>query len=174
MNKLTATSVSIGLVGGLMSWIYLGILGAAVAIPVSFIAWGAFAAAGGKNKDIVGTATPLIYGAIVAWITAFIIMPQLGQLIAGNADGNAISNALSVGISVVALIYGTGKIKAVAATPVAVYGYAAFFALVLSGTASGLTDASLTGNPLLFVAGFGIAGTVFGLIANNLAASIGK
>ena len=170
MNKLTATSLSIGIVGGLMSWIYLGILSASMAIPVSFIAWGAFAAAGGKNKDIVGTATPLIYGAIVAWITAMIIMPQVGNVI-GNA---AIANALSVGISVVALVYGTGKIKAVAATPVAVYGYAAFFALVLSGTATGLTDASLTGNPLLFVAGFGIAGTVFGLIANNLAASIGK
>ena len=170
MNKLTATSLSIGLVGGLMSWIYLGILSASMAIPVSFIAWGAFAAAGGKNKDIAGTATPLIYGAIVAWITAMIIMPQVGNVI-GNA---AIANALSVGISVAALIYGTGKIKAVAATPVAVYGYAAFFALVLSGTASGLTEASLTGNPLLFVAGFGIAGTVFGLIANNLAASIGK
>ena len=170
MNKLTATSLSIGLVGGLMSWIYLGVLSASLAIPVSFIAWGAFAAAGGNNKAVAGTVTPLIYGAIVAWITALIIMPQVGNVV-GNA---AIANALSVGISVVALVYGTGKIKAVAATPVAVYGYAAFFALVLSGTATGLTDASLTGNPLLFVAGFGIAGTIFGLIANNLAASVGK
>ena len=170
MNKLTATSLSIGLVGGLMSWIYLGILSASMAIPVSFIAWGAFAAAGGNNKAVAGTVTPFIYGAIVAWITALIIMPQLGNVIANGA----IANALSVGISVVALVYGTGKIKAVSATPVAVYGYAAFFALVLSNTATGLTDASLTANPLLFVAGFGIAGTVFGLIANNLAASIGK
>jgi len=170
MNKLTATSVSIGLVGAVMSWIYLGILGAAVAIPVSFIAWGAFAAAGGNNKAVAGTATPLIYGAVVAWVTAYVIMGQIGNLIA-NA---AIANALSVGVSVVALIYGTGKVKAFAATPVAVYGYALFFALVLSGTADSLTAASLTGNPLLFVAGFGIAGAVFGLIANNLAASLGK
>ena len=170
MNKLTATSLSIGLVGGLMSWIYLGILSASMAIPVSFIAWGAFAAAGGNNKAVAGTVTPLIYGAIVAWVTALIIMPQLGNVITNVP----IANALSVGVSVVALIYGTGKIKAVAATPVAVYGYAAFFALALSGTASGLTDASLFSNPLLFVAGFGVAGTVFGLIANNLAASLGK
>ena len=54
MNKLTATSVSIGIVGAIMSWIYLGVLGAAVAIPVSFIAWGAFAAAGGNNKAVAG------------------------------------------------------------------------------------------------------------------------
>ena len=170
MNKLTATSVSIGIVGAIMSWIYLGVLGAAVAIPVSFIAWGAFAAAGGNNKAVAGTVTPLIYGAVVAWVTAFIIMPQLGNLIANGA----VANALSVGISVVALIYGTGKVKAFSSTPVAVYGYALFFALVLSGTAGDLTGASLTGNPLVFVAGFGIAGAVFGLIANNLAASLGK
>tara|TARA_Y100000590_G_C15442206_1_gene909297 strand:+ start:264 stop:773 length:510 start_codon:yes stop_codon:yes gene_type:complete len=169
MNKLVATSLSIGGVGGVMSLIYLSsYISAPLAIPVSFIAWGAFAAAGGNNKALTSTITALIYGAVVGWLTAQILMGAVAGFLP-----QPLANAVSVGLSVFVLIYGT-KVKAFSAVPAAVYGYALFFALLLSGTADNLTGASLTGNPLVFTAAFGAAGAVFGMIANNVSASLGK
>ena len=164
MIKLIALSLSIGGVGGVMSWIYLS-TPLALSIPVSFIAWAAFVAAGGSNKALSSTITAWLWGAVVAWVTAFVIMPNLGGLPAG------LGAPVSIAVSVFVLIYGT-KIKAFAAAPAGVYGYASFFAVYLTGT-DALTAGSL-GNPLILVALSGIAGGVLGLVANNVSASIGK
>lgn len=168
MNKLIALSLSIGGVGGIMSWIYFQ-TPLALSVPVSFIAWAAFVAAGATNKALSSTITAWLWGAVVAWITAFAVMPNLGALPAG------LGNPVSIAVSVFVLIYGT-KIKAFAAAPAAVYGYASFFAVYLHQVATGteaLTAGSL-GNPLILVALSGIAGGVLGLVANNVSASIGK
>ena len=164
MNKLVALSLSIGGVGGIMSWIYLS-TPLALSIPISFIAWAAFVAAGGNNKALSSTITAFLWGAVVAWVTASVVMPNLGGLPAN------LGAPVSIAVSVFVLIYGT-KVKAFSAAPAGVYGYASFFAVYLTGT-DALNAASL-GNPLLLVALSGIAGSVLGMVANNISASLGK
>ena len=167
MNKLVATSLSIGGVGGVMSLIYLSsYISAPLAIPVSFIAWGAFAAAGGNNKALTSTITALIYGAVVGWLTAQILMGAVAGFLP-----QPLANAVSVGLSVFVLIYGT-KVKAFSLAPGAVYGYAAFYTAFLAGT-DALQSASL-GNPLILTALSGIAGAVLGMVSLNVSASLGK
>ena len=167
MNKLVATSLSIGGVGGVMSLIYLSsYISAPLAIPVSFIAWGAFAAAGGNNKALTSTITALIYGAVVGWLTAQILMGAVAGFLP-----QPLANAVSVGLSVFVLIYGT-KVKAFSLAPGAVYGSAAFYTAFLAGT-DALQSASL-GNPLILTALSGIAGAVLGMVSLNVSASLGK
>ena len=67
MNKLIALSLSIGGVGGIMTWIYTS-TPLALSIPISFIAWACFVAAGGNNKALSSTITAFLWGAVVAWL----------------------------------------------------------------------------------------------------------
>ena len=164
MNKLVALSLSIGGVGGVMTWIYTA-TPLALSIPISFIAWACFVAAGGNNKAVSSTITAWLWGAVVAWVTALAIIPNLGGLPAG------LGVPVSIAVSVFVLIYGT-KIKAFSLAPGAVYGYAAFFALFLGGT-DALQSASLD-NPLILTALSGIAGAVLGMVALNVSSSLGK
>ena len=164
MNKLIALSLSIGGVGGVMTWIYTS-TPLALSIPISFIAWACFVAAGGNNKALSSTITAWLWGAVVAWVTALALIPNLGGLPAG------LGVPVSIAVSVFVLVYGT-KVKAFSLAPGAVYGYAAFFTAFLAGTDS-LQSASLD-NPLILVALSGIAGSVLGMVANNLSASLGK
>ena len=164
MNKLIALSLSIGGVGGIMAWIYTA-TPLALSIPISFIAWACFVAAGGNNKALSSTITAWLWGAVVAWVTALAVIPNLGGLPAG------LGVPVSIAVSVFVLIYGT-KVKAFSLAPGAVYGYAAFFAMFLAGT-DALQSATL-GNPLILVALSGIAGAVLGLVALNVSASLGK
>ena len=164
MNKLVALSLSIGGVGGIMTWIYTS-TPLALSIPISFIAWACFVAAGGNNKALSSTITAWLWGAVVAWVTALAIIPNLGGLPAG------LGVPVSIAVSVFVLVYGT-KVKAFSLAPGAVYGYAAFFTAFLAGT-DALNSASLD-NPLILVALSGIAGAVLGMVANNVSASLGK
>ena len=124
MNKLIALSLSIGGVGGIMTWIYTS-TPLALSIPISFIAWACFVAAGGNNKALSSTITAFLWGAVVAWLTALVLIPNLGGLPAG------LGVPVSIALSVFVLVYGT-KIKAFSLAPGAVYGYAAFFTLFLT------------------------------------------
>ena len=179
MNKLIALSLSIGGVGGIMTWIYTS-TPLALSIPISFIAWACFVAAGGNNKALSSTITAFLWGAVVArhwylagqpwgavvaWLTALVLIPNLGGLPAG------LGIPVSIALSVFVLVYGT-KIKAFSLAPGAVYGYAAFFTAFLAGT-DALQSASL-GNPLILTALSGIAGAVLGMVALNVSASLGK
>ena len=164
MNKLVALSLSIGGVGGIMTWIYTS-TPLALSIPISFIAWACFVAAGGNNKALSSTITAWLWGAVVAWVTALAIIPNLGGLPAG------LGVPVSIAVSVFVLVYGT-KVKAFSLAPGAVYGYAAFFTAFLAGTYA-LNSASLD-NPLILVALSCIARSVRGMVANNVSASLGK
>ena len=164
MNKLIALSLAIGGVGGIMTWIYTS-TPLALSIPISFIAWACFVAAGGNNKALSSTITAWLWGAVVAWLTALVLIPNLGGLPAG------LGVPVAIAISVFVLVYGT-KVKAFSLAPGAVYGYAAFFTAFLAGT-DALQSASL-GNPLILTALSGIAGAVLGMVALNVSASLGK
>ena len=164
MNKLVALSLSIGGVGGVMTWIYTA-TPLALSIPISFIAWACFVAAGGNNKALSSTVTAWLWGAVVAWLSAAFLLGPLSGLPAG------LGVPATIAISVFVLIYGT-KVKAFSLAPGAVYGYAAFYTAFLAGTDS-LQSASL-GNPLILVALSGIAGAVLGMVALNVSASLGK
>ena len=164
MNKLVALSLAIGGVGGIMTWIYTS-TPLALSIPISFIAWACFVAAGDNNKALSSTITAWLWGAVVAWLTALVLIPNLGGLPAG------LGLPVAIAVSVFVLIYGT-KVKAFSLAPGAVYGYAAMFA-VGAGTSTDLSSASLA-NPLILVVLSGIAGAVLGLVALNVSASLGK
>ena len=111
MNKLVALSLAIGGVGGIMTWIYTS-TPLALSIPISFIAWACFVAAGGNNKALSSTITAWLWGAVVAWLTALVLIPNLGGLPAG------LGIPASIAISVFVLIYGT-KVKALLLPPAA-------------------------------------------------------
>tara|TARA_B100001123_G_C15207821_1_gene985980 strand:+ start:829 stop:1323 length:495 start_codon:yes stop_codon:yes gene_type:complete len=164
MNKLIALSLAIGGVGGVMTWIYTS-TPLALSIPISFIAWACFVAAGGNNKALSSTVTAWLWGAVVAWLSALVLLPNLGGLPAG------LGVPATIAVSVFVLIYGT-KVKAFSLAPGAVYGYAAFYTAFLAGT-DALQSASL-GNPLILTALSGIAGAVLGMVSLNVSASLGK
>ncbi len=164
MNKLIALSLSIGGVGGIMTWIYTS-TPLALSIPISFIAWAAFVGAGGNNKALSSTITAWLWGAVVAWASAAFLLGATSGLPAG------LGVPATIFLSVFVLIYGT-KVKAFSAAPAAVYGYAAFYTAFLAGT-DALQSASL-GNPLILTALSGIAGAVLGMVALNVSASLGK
>ena len=164
MNKLVALSLAIGGVGGIMTWIYTQ-TPLALSNPISFIACACFVAAGGNNKALSSTISAWLWGAVVAWLSALVLLPNLGGLPAG------LGVPATIFLSVFVLVYGT-KVKAFSLAPGAVYGYAAFYTAFLAGT-DALQSASL-GNPLILTALSGIAGAVLGLVSLNVSASLGK
>ena len=165
MTGLVALAVSIGLLGGIATALYMKV---GLAIWAGFIAWACFFHTGGDTealkKTIIGNLWGIVCAAIAAWL---LLSTNLG----------AAGPAVIVGITVMVMVLGA-HLKPLATVPAAVYGYAATFAYLLQ-TAEAMVIGKLMmfdvrGNPILVVALSMVLGALFGWASAKLAASLTK
>jgi hypothetical protein len=70
MSLNTALAISLGVLGAVATWLFLGPLGGMLAIWAAFIAWGCFFHNGGKEAGLQSTILGTAAGAVIAGITA--------------------------------------------------------------------------------------------------------
>lgn len=172
MTSLVALSISIGVLGGVATWLALGVLAGPPAIFLiwgAFIAWAAFFSNGGNNAALKTTIVCGIWGVICAWVAGLIIVNVPVNLPA------ALWPAIVVGVTVLVLCLGA-HVEALSSIPTAVLGYAATAALMTSGGALDMAHlgAADFSNPLIVISVSLIVGAVFGLLSGKLAGALGK
>jgi len=167
MSQLVALSVSIGLLGGIATILYLNL---GLLIWAGFIAWACFFHSGGDGNALRNTIVGNAFGAFCAWVAALIILsfPLADSLTLPVWAG------IVVGITVMAMCL-AAHIKAFAVIPASVYGYAASFAYLLQ-TADTMTKEKLMsaglGNALVVVIISMALGALFGLASGKLGGAL--
>jgi len=161
MPELLALSVSVAILGGIWAFIALGPLAGYALVWVGFIAAGCFFAAGADTKALVKTIVGMIYGAILGWITLFIIAKVSVPL------PSAIWPAIVVGVLVFFLVI-VASIDVLSCVPGNIYGFAALVGYTLSAGKLGALTAGDSTNPLLLLVISIILGGVLGYLIGQL------
>ena len=167
MSQLVALSVSIGLLGGIATILYLNL---GLLIWAGFIAWACFFHSGGDGNALRNTIVGNAFGAFCAWVAALIILsfPLADSLTLPVWAG------IVVGLTVMAMCL-AAHIKAFSVIPASVYGYAATFAYLLQTadtmTKDKLMSASMA-NVLLAVIISMAIGALFGLASGKLGGAL--
>jgi hypothetical protein len=164
MSLNSALAISLGLLGAVATWLFLGPLGGALAIWAAFIAWGCFYHCGGKEQGLQTTIICNAVGAVVAGITLYIATQT------GVAESLTLPvwAGICVGIGVAVMVL-LANIPILSSIPAQVYGFASVVALVLLGNAAGNIMAGSMANPVLVIILSMIAGAVFGYVSEKLA-----
>ena len=167
MDLITALAVSIGLLGGVATYLFLSV-GLGLQIWAAFIGWASYYHCGGQTKGLQDSIAGAVWGAVMA-AAAFALMNVLGPSLPG-----ALGAAVAVAITVAVMVLGA-KIPFLSSIPAAVYGYAATVALTLLGAkAMGDLGGSLLAVPAVNVALSMIIGAIFGYISQQLAGALSK
>jgi len=164
MSTNTALAISIGVLGAIATWLFLGPLGGALAIWAAFIAWGCFFHCGGKEQGLQSAILNNAAGAIIAGITLLVVTR------AGLTDklGLPVWAGICVGIGVAAMVL-LANIPLFAMIPAQVYGFASVVAYTLMKDASGSLTAVALENPVVMIILSMIIGAVFGYVSEKLA-----
>ena len=167
MSQLVALSVSIGLLGGIATILYLNL---GLLIWAGFIAWACFFHSGGDGNALRNTIVGNAFGACCAWLAALIILhfPLADTLTLPVWAG------IVVGLTVMAMCL-AAHIKAFSVIPASVYGYAATFAYLLQTadtmTKDKLMSASMANALLVVIISMAI-GALFGLASGKLGGTL--
>jgi hypothetical protein len=167
MSQLVALSVSIGLLGGIATILYLNL---GLLIWAGFIAWACFFHSGGDGNALRNTIVGNAFGAFCAWVAALIILsfPLADSLTLPVWAG------IVVGLTVMAMCL-AAHIKAFSVIPASVYGYAATFAYLLQTadtmTKDKLMSASMANALLVVIISMAI-GALFGLASGKLGGAL--
>jgi hypothetical protein len=167
MSSLVALAVSIGVLGGVATILYLKL---GLLIWAGFIAWACFFHSGGNTAGLTNTIVCNTFGAFCAWVAAVVILsfPLADSLTLPVWAG------IVVGITVMLMVL-AAKVPALSTIPASVYGYAAVFAYLLQTpetlTKDKLLSASL-GNAFLIVVISMILGALFGFVSAKMAGSM--
>ena len=163
MSSNTALAISLGVLGAVATWLFLGPLGGALAIWAAFIAWGCFFHSGGKESGLQSTILATAAGAIVAGITLKVAGAGIGASLPAN-----VWVAICVGLGVAGMVL-LANVPLFASIPAQVYGFASTVALALLPASPGsVTDASLA-NPVVVIILSMIVGAVFGYVSEKVA-----
>ena len=173
MDLVTALAISIGLLGGLATWLFFGPLagmGIGLTLWAAFIAWGSFYHCGGKTSGLQNSVLSNIWGAIIGGLTMY----ALGATGNGGSLGLPLGAAICVAIGVFVLVMGS-KIPLFPSIPAAVYGFAATVALALA-TNAGVNAyfAPSLANPIINISLSMIVGGLFGYVSEQLAGMLAK
>lgn len=164
-------ALSIGVLGGVATWLALSPLAGLVTIWAIFIAWGAFFHSGADNAALKNTIVCGIFGSVLAGV-AFALITKVGL---GSGTPLAINAAVWVGLAVFVLVMGA-TIPAFSVIPTAVYGFAATAAYAIhfgeDFSAAGNTLAMDFSNPVLVISLSFIVGAIFGMVSSKVAALI--
>lgn len=168
MTPLVALALSIGVLGGIATALYLKV---GLAIWAGFIAWACFFHSGGDGEALKKTIIGNLWGIFCALLAAAMLFSSLGASLGGAAA------PVIVGLTVFIMVIGA-HFKPFSTIPAAVYGYASTFAAILmSATAvvmENLMIVGIEGNPVIKVALSMIIGALFGLASAKLAAALTK
>jgi len=124
MARITALAISVSLLGGIATWLFLTV--GSILIWAAFLAWACFYHCGGDEAAFKSTTICNVFGVLVASTTALIISAVPG----GNVLGQAVWPSLMVTVSIAIYIL-AAQIPLLASIPGTTYGYAATFAFLL-------------------------------------------
>lgn len=170
MKSLTALSVSIAVLGGVATFLALQVASGFVFIWVIFIGWGAFFALGGTPDALKNTIVCGIFGVIMAWLSAVVILsvPLAEQL------GLPLWAGIVVGVAILILCLAS-NIPALSAIPGTVFGFASTFGYLLHAPNMFAIDALLAGaasNPLIIMSISLAVGAGFGILSSKLGTAL--
>lgn len=161
MSLNTALAISLGVLGAIATWLFLGPLGGALAIWAAFIAWGAFFHNGGKESGLQTTILNSAAGAIIAAITLVVANAGIGASLPAN-----VWLSLCVGLGVAAMVL-LANVPLFASIPTQVYGFASTVALAVLGGGA-LTELGMA-NPAIVIILSMAVGAVFGWVSEKVA-----
>lgn len=163
MKEITATSLSIGLVGAIATWLAFSLLSGYILIWAVFIAWAGFAALGGDNQALKSTIVCGVFGVVIGWIAAFMVL----SIPLADTLGMPLWSAIVVGITAFTVVFAS-NFQIFGAVPASVLSYAATFAYLLQ-TNERMSLVTLTSinfdNPLLLISLSVIFGGLFGKLS---------
>lgn len=170
MDIISALAVSIGLLAGVATWLFLGPIGGlSLALWAAFIAWASFYHCGGKEAGLQKTIVHNIFGAVVGWVALMMIT----QIPAAASLGLPLWGGICVAITVFVLVM-AAKNAMFSDIPASVFGFASIAALALAGGKLGaITTASLD-NPLPNIVISMVIGALFGYVSEKGAGAIVK
>jgi len=167
MTPLVALSLSIGVLGGVFTYLYLNL---GLAVWAGFIAWACFFHCGGDTNALRQTIVGNIFGAVMAWIAAFLVLGPLAGL-------GTVGAAIGVGVTVFLMCL-AAHLKPLSVIPASVYGYASTFAyLLLTAQAMALAELQAIDfkrNAMLFVVVSMVGGALFGFLSAKLGGALTK
>jgi hypothetical protein len=161
MSLNTALAISLGVLGAIATWLFLGPLGGALAIWAAFIAWGCYFHNGGKESGLQSTILATAAGAVIAGITLKVAGAGIGESLPA-----AVWPAICVGVGVAAMVL-LANVPIFASIPSQVYGFAATVALTLLKGGDAL--AASIENPVIVIILSMIIGAVFGYVSEKVA-----
>ena|ERR1700674_137149 len=168
MSQLAALSLSIGVLGGLATWVFLTVGG--ILIWAAFVAWACYFHTGGNADALRNTIVCNIFGSLVAWVAAVIILsvPLADKLTLPLWAG------IVVGVSVWVICY-AANVKALSIIPANVYGYACTFAFLLQTPEKLSLDSLMSlsfSNAFIVVSVSMVIGAVLGLVSGKVGAAL--
>jgi uncharacterized protein DUF1097 len=170
MDIITALAISIGLLGGAATWLFLGPMGGlGLSIWAAFIAWGSFYHCGGKEAGLQKTITHNVFGAIIGWIALMLVT----QAPFGATLGVPLWAGISIAITVFVLVI-AAKNQMLGDIPASVFGFASVAAFALAGGKLGAVTAASLENPLINIVISMVIGAVFGYVSEKVAGAIAK
>jgi hypothetical protein len=166
MDLITALAVSIGVLGGIATFVLLS-FGMGIQIWVAFIAWATFYHCGGKEEGLTKALTNNIFGAVMALIALLLVT----QIPLGGALGVPLWAGICVLITVFILVY-AAKAPMVSDIPAGVLGYASVAGLALTGNKLGAVTSASLENPFVVGVISLIIGAVLGYISQKIALAL--
>ncbi|MGA8690504.1 MAG: DUF1097 domain-containing protein [Methyloceanibacter sp.] len=163
MSLNTALAISLGVLGAVAAWLFLGPLDGKLAIWAAFIAWGCFFHNGGKESGLQSTILGNAAGAIIAGITLIVASASIGASLPA-----AVWVAICVGLGVAAMVL-LANVPLFASIPAQVYGFASVVALALLPATPGSMTAVSMANPVIAIILSMIVGAVFGYVSEKVA-----
>jgi hypothetical protein len=163
MPLLTALAISIGVLGGLATWLFVGpMAGLGLQIWAAFIAWAAFYHSGGKEAALKTNLPAHVFGALVG------LVALIGTTSLAGALGVPVAAGICVGIGAAVIVL-AANVSALGSIPSSVYGFGccAGYAL-LAGKLGTLTSVSLVDNPFLNASASMIVGALFGYVSEKI------
>jgi hypothetical protein len=169
MDLITALAVSIGVLGGVATYVLLSPFGYGLQIWAAFIGWASFYHCGGKTQGLMSSALANLWGVLWGALTLVAVTAT------GMADtlGLPVWAGICVAVGVALMILGA-KIPGFSAIPAQVYGYAATVAFTLLTNAAGALMEPVPANPAIIVALSLVLGNVLGYISEALAGALAK
>ena len=162
MSSNTALAISVGVLGAIATWLFLGPLGGALAIWAAFIAWGCFFHCGGKEQGLQSAILNNAAGAVIAGIT-LVVATRTGM---ADKLGLPVWAGICVGVGVAAMVL-LANMPMFAVIPAQVYGFASVVAYTLMKDAAGSLTAGSMENPMVVVILSMIIGAVFGYVSES-------
>jgi hypothetical protein len=165
MTGLLPLMVSIGILAGVATWIFLS--AGVILIWAAFVAWACFFHSGGDEAALKSTIVCNIFGVICAWIAAIVILAiPLAETLT-----LPLWAAIVVAVTVAAYTI-AANITLLSSIPATTYGYACTFAFLLQTpdklSIDMLSSASLN-NALIVVIVSMVIGALFGFATGKFA-----